>query len=357
MVALFGGQPSLLTVGCILIATNPPVLNFNAMPCSAAVVYGGVPALPVNPLSTYVVPIAGLAVTSGGTLVVANATTLYIGSDSPGASGGLNKFTQPAPGMNFSGPWTPTVWPSTSTVVKNPTASAAGVRGLAGRVEASSYVLYMTTSATAGGNALWRYDTAFDGSASIGAGYSAIATAPAGTAYFGVVVVPLPPPSPTPTASTTPTVSPVPTSTLTPTSSLSTGASPSTTASSSATPHATYSTTQTAFTSTLAAFNVPLGINNIVAVSTNGSIATLSEFTTTAAAPAVQTLALPRCGIPLAPHQGAASSALTGGYALFPCVDAYDATDSLRLAVRVAASGTVDMSTSFAADVTQAPRA
>ena len=126
-----------------------------------------------------------------GPIHAATSTAIYFGLNFAGPSGGLRKIVG-GPASNLSS-WTSYAWPGSSSA-RNPPSGAGGVHGLTGRVEGATYALYLTTAGD--GNALWRYDTAYDGAADSAPAYTLLQTAPAGTVYMSVVVAPVPlPPS------------------------------------------------------------------------------------------------------------------------------------------------------------------
>ena len=232
----------------------------SSVPCTATMYKSSV-ALPTTTSATFDQAVTGLtSLVDPGMFIVspvpATTTTIYFGSDI--TSGGLQRLTS-ASGTGALGSWAIASW-ATGGTLKNPTATAAGVHGMASRFEMGAFVLYLTTSATSA-TQLWRYDTTYDTSSVVGLGYTQIATAPASQQFTSVFVVPTVTATPTqtptssvtasqtgtqtssrtasntgtPTQTATASLTATQTATNTASASLSAGASPSNTASSSTT--------------------------------------------------------------------------------------------------------------------------
>ena len=377
--------------------------NVSTVPCpanSGSLMYSTGPLLPTSATNTPNNAIAGTFVTGIGQFVVVSETLMYVGSDQTTAGGGLYKLTSPTGGV--TGTWASYSWPRNSALNINPTATVVGVRGLVGRAEVGTYALYLSTSVTTV-NSLYRYDTSFDSAATVGAGFTLLATASTGTAFYGVFAVPIVPshtPSRTasqiPTSSRTPsssttasssatttgslTTTPPPTSSITAT--LSFGSSPTSTitpspsntasgtstatltSSPSSTPSSSNTATNTPSTSgtpthtpsqTSSPTNTPSNTPspstyhlpaapasaNILVASTTGGAITISEYLTTVArqTAAVQSVVVAPCLLNLSPDQGFATSSADGAYALFPCGTSSNAA---RVIARVAPNGYVD---------------
>ena len=212
-VGVFGGNNALMYLGC----------NSATIPCATSNIYVSNPAMPVSG-STMNVAVSGLTLPQGGSFVIVNSSLIYAGGDVLTANGGLRKFVQALTAVTTAGPWTSPLWPSTGALVKNPNATTMGVKSITGRFESGVYVIYHTTSGILS-NMLWRYSTAFDSSATVGAGYTLLSSAPSGNTYLAVMVMPIPIPTPTSTRSSTPTATSTPSTSAT----LSLGASPTTT--------------------------------------------------------------------------------------------------------------------------------
>ena len=192
-VATMGGTLTMLYAGC----TGPGV------PCNGSIWYG-TPALPQGAQSPVNQAIPGITLYDPGTFLV-SGNTIYFGSDTPTLGGGLYKWTSVT--GTVSSTWTPYVW-GTGGLNKNPSSpTVLGVHGMAGRVEASVYTIYFSSSAVVT-NWLYRYDTSQDSSNKAGSGYTVLAQAPAGNQFMGVFAVPISiTPTPSRTASSTPTAS------------------------------------------------------------------------------------------------------------------------------------------------------
>ena len=393
VVARFNGTNTLLTGGCAG-ATAP---------CPVGSIYYSSPAMPSSATNTHNLAMGGVAVPALGQFLVRDSFTLYAGSDTTAAGGGLYKFVSLT--GRVSDVWSAAPM-GAGGLFSNPSNVVAGVHGLAGRAEGATYALYLTTSAVTV-NAVYRYDTAFDESTVVGAGYTLLATAPTFNAYRAVFVAPVVPSasatrsssrSATASASTSPSVSasasitasgsitastslsasvpPTTTPSITPSSSAtaSTGATPSqtpsvtpsasstessaptSTSSSSATPTSsnspsasvTPSGTPTPTASAPGHFGGPLTQGNLlVQRATTATRVFLDEFlpTTTGQVAPVQSAALPaNCRLTPTTGQGYGSNSPDGQFALFSC--AVDAAVA-RMVVRVDPQGTCDTSTTY----------
>ena len=178
---------TLLSLGC----------GNSAIPCATSNLYYSNPTLPTSASNNFNNALGGFNPPSGGTFLIASPTTIYVGSDTTGATGGLRKFIgTPSPGVPTGANWGEVNFGS-GAVLNAP--GAVGVHGLAGRYEGTTYVIYFSSSSTpagATGNGLYRYDTTFDGAATAGAGFTALSFAPSGFTFLGVYSVPTTPTTP-----------------------------------------------------------------------------------------------------------------------------------------------------------------
>jgi hypothetical protein len=232
-IGTFGGAPALLTGGC----------TGSSIPCTSGGIYVSTPALPAGSGSALNTAMTGISLAALGAFVVVRSNLIYVGADTTAAGGGLYRYSNPS--GQLTGSWSASAFGINGATVKNANDTDVGVHGLAGRTEGSVYALYLTTSATTG-NSLYRYDTSYDYSSVQGAGYTLLASAPAGNAFLATFPVPLLPspsasltPSATPSSSQSPSQSPSSSSTGSPSSTdTQTGTqtpSPSRTASSTST--------------------------------------------------------------------------------------------------------------------------
>ena len=125
---LLGGTSTLLVSAC----------TTSTLPCAGGIYYVSGTPLPTAS-STFTAMSLTIPSTAYLGQIVINGAALYMGSDSATA-GGLMKWTASTP-VTVSSTWTAYTWPVSATAYKN-AGSIAGVHGLAGRVEGSTYALY-----------------------------------------------------------------------------------------------------------------------------------------------------------------------------------------------------------------------